>query len=165
EERAPHGARPLRRGAEAVNRGAVRGRIEPRDSGPVLLCQRVRTKMRPTMSQSVSEVRASASKVARFLVAKNRQAEAVSLLSAWAVAGPNDPEGQGLLAEALQIDARSTVSKMAFERMEGIAGDHAELDEAIAKYDEAEVARLDKELTKPAFQRAQVGFNNNLKYK
>lgn len=117
------------------------------------------------MTQSVTEVRASASRVAKFLVAKNRPGEAVSLLAAWAVTGPNDLEGQTLLADALQIDARASIAKMAFERMEGIVGDHGELEAAIGKYDAAEIARLEKELTRPAFRRAQVGFNNNLKYK
>jgi hypothetical protein len=81
------------------------------------------------------------------------------------VAGPNDPEGQKLLGEALQIDPRAKVAQMAFERMEGILADHALLDDAIAKYSEAEVAKLEKEIDRPAFRRAQVGFNNNLKYK
>jgi pSer/pThr/pTyr-binding forkhead associated (FHA) protein len=114
---------------------------------------------------SVSDTRAAASRVAKFLIAKNRADEAVALLSAWAAAGPNDPEGQGLLADALQLDPRSAVAKMAFERMEGMTGEHAELDQALAKYNPDEIARLEKELGRPVFRRAQLGFNNNLKYK
>ncbi len=38
--------------------------------------------------------------------------------------GPNDQEGQTLLAEALRIDPSAALAKSAFERMEGIAGDH-----------------------------------------
>jgi hypothetical protein len=121
------------------------------------------------MSSPVPEARALALRVARLLVAKNRAAEAVSVLAAWAAGGPNDLEGQKLLAEGLQIDARSPIAKMAFERMEGLGGlvgvEHAALDEAIAKYDADALAKLEKELTRPAFLRAQVGFNNNLKYK
>ena len=49
--------------------------------------------------------------------------------------------------------------------MEGIAGDHAALDDG----DRALVARgaraRERELVRPAFLRAQVGFNNNVKYK
>lgn len=117
------------------------------------------------MSSSVSEARASASRAAKFLVAKGRAPEAVALLSAWAVNGPNDLEGQKLLAEALQIDGRADIAKMAFERMEGIVGQHAALEEAIARYGADEVAKLEKELTRPAFRRAQLGHNNDLKYK
>jgi hypothetical protein len=49
--------------------------------------------------------------------------------------------------------------------MEGVAGDHAVLDEATLLWSAEEVARLDRELARPAFVRAQVGFNNNVKYK
>ena len=87
------------------------------------------------------------------------------VLSAWAASGANDAEGQSLLAEALRLEPKSPVAQMAFERMEGIAaGDQPELDQAIAKYTPEELTRLDRQ-GKPAFQRAQVGFNNNLKYK
>ena len=109
--------------------------------------------------------RAVAARVAKWLVEKSRTDEAVTLLSAWAAAGPNDAEGQQLLAEALRIDPRSECARMAFERMEGISGDHGALDEAIARWTDAELARLDKEIARPSFRKAQVGFNNNLKYK
>ena len=77
----------------------------------------------------------------------------------------NDPEGQNLLAEALRIDPGSRLAKLAFERMEGIAGDHKPLEEAIARWSAEEIARVDGEMARPAFLRAQVGFNNNVKYK
>src|SRR5262249_54957429 len=89
----------------------------------------------------------------------------VQVLSAWAAVGPNDAEGQELLAEALRIEPQSPVAKMAFERMEGAPpGDQAPLDAAIARYPAEELQRLDRE-RRPVFQRAQVGFNNNVKYK
>jgi hypothetical protein len=117
------------------------------------------------MTESVIDTRRAAAKVAKVLVAKNRTAEAVSVLCAWAVAGPNDAEGQALLADALQFDSRAEIAKMAFERMEGIVGQHGPLEAALAKYTAEEIAKLDKELTKPGFRRAQLGFNNDLKYK
>lgn len=117
------------------------------------------------MSESVSELRATAARVAKLLVAKNRAADAASMLSAWAARGPNDAEGQALLADALQIDARAPVAKAAFERMEGLFGDHDELNAAIERFTPDEIKKLDKELSRPAFRKAQLGFNNNLKYK
>lgn len=117
------------------------------------------------MAPSVSEARTSASRIAKWLLGKSRPEDAVALLAAYATSGPNDQEGQRLLAEALQIDPRAKVAQMAFERMEGIAGDHGLLEEALAKWTAEEVAKLEKEVNRPAFRRAQVGFNNNLKYK
>jgi hypothetical protein len=109
--------------------------------------------------------RTLAKRVAKALRDRGRTAEAVALLSAWAATGPNDADGQALLAEALRIDPKSALAKMAFERMEGVAtGEQPELDQAIARYTEEELVRLDK-ASRPVFQRAQVGFNNNLKYK
>lgn len=89
----------------------------------------------------------------------------MSLLAAWAASGPNDPEGQNLLAEALRIDPASPLAKLAFERMEGVSGDHTLLDAAVARWSAEEVARADREMTRPAFFKAQLGFNNNVKYK
>jgi hypothetical protein len=110
--------------------------------------------------------RASALKVARWLVGKSRSEEAVELLTAWAAIGENDAEGHELLAEALRINPGSKAAKQAFERMEGVqSGSQQELDAAIAKFSDAEVTRLEKEMARPAFIRAQVGFNNNVKYK
>jgi pSer/pThr/pTyr-binding forkhead associated (FHA) protein len=118
------------------------------------------------MTAPVSNPRALALRVAKSLRDKGRSAEAVLVLSAWAASGPNDAEGQALLAEALRIEPKSTVAKMAFERMEGtITGDHAELEQAIARYGADELARLDREGRPAVFQKAQLGFNNNVKYK
>jgi len=55
------------------------------------------------MTASASVLRESAGKVAQWLVEKGRPDDAVALLAAWAVAGPNDSEGQQLLAEALRL--------------------------------------------------------------
>jgi hypothetical protein len=117
------------------------------------------------MTAGAPDSRALALRVARSLRDKGRSAEAVLVLSAWAATGPNDAEGQALLAEALRLEPQSAVAKMAFERMEGVAAsDQVALEQAILRYPAEEVARLDRE-ARPVFQRAQVGFNNNLKYK
>ncbi len=110
--------------------------------------------------------RSPAARVAKWLVEKGRAPEAVSLLSVRAAIGSNDKEAQELLAEALRIDPASPLAKLAFERMEGIqAGDHEPLEQAIRVWTNEEIARLEREIAKPAFRRAQVGFNNNVKYK
>ncbi len=111
-----------------------------------------------------AELRAQAARIARWLVDKGHPDDAVTLLAAWAAAGPNDHEGQQLLAEALRIDPRAPVAQMAFERMEGVPGDHAALDAAITRFDPAELGRLEAEIRRPTFRRAQMGFNNNIKY-
>jgi FHA domain len=117
------------------------------------------------MTAGSPDPRALALRVAKALRDKSRGAEAVLVLSAWAASGPNDADGQALLAEALRLEPKSAVARMAFERMEGItSGDQAELEQAIARYSAEELGRLDRE-GRPAFQRAQVGFNNNLKHK
>jgi FHA domain len=116
------------------------------------------------MTSGEPDPRTLALRVARALREKGQGADAVLVLSAWAASGPNDAEGQALLAEALRIEPASAVAKMAFERMEGVAGEHGELGQAIARFPEAELLRLDREKA-PAVQRAQVGFNNNLTYK
>ncbi len=117
------------------------------------------------MSDNVSGVRASAGRVAKWLVNKGRPDEAVAILCAWAAQGPNDIEGQTLLAEALRIDPAAKVAQLAFEQMEGIAGDHEALQSAIAKYSQSEVSRLEAEMHRPTFRRAQMGFNNNIKFR
>ena len=138
------------------------------------------------MTAAASDPRALALRVARALRDKGRGAEAALVLSAWAASGPNDAPGQALLAEALRLDPKSPIARLAFQRMEGVvdsAADHAALDQAIALYTADELARLaaalgpglaaaasgahavDREGRAPVFQRAQVGFNNNLKYK
>jgi hypothetical protein len=114
---------------------------------------------------AMSGRRAAASRVARGLLDRGQPGEAVSVLAASAACGPNDQEGQKLLAEALRIDPTSRLAQLAFERMEGIAGDQSILDQAIARWSAEEVGRLDRELARPSFVRAQLGFNNNVKYK
>jgi hypothetical protein len=116
------------------------------------------------MSASPPQTRVIASRVARGLLDKGKPNEAVAVLAAWAVNGPNDAEGQGLLAEALRIDPSSRLAQLAFERMEGVAGDHTLLDRAVAQWSAEEVTRVDREMSRPAFFKAQVGFNNNVKY-
>jgi hypothetical protein len=112
---------------------------------------------------SLTQQREAAARVAQWLVDKGRPDEAVALLAVWA-ATVNDSEGQHLLAEALRIDPGAKVAQMAFERMEGMAGDHAALDQAIAHYGPQELARLEAEMKRPSFRRAQMGFNNNIKF-
>lgn len=116
------------------------------------------------MTASVSESRAAAGRVAKWLVDKGQPDEAVSLLAAWAAAGPSDSEGQNLLAEALRIDPSARIAQQAFERMEGIPGDHALLDDAMRRFQRAELQRIEAEMRRPNFRRAQMGFNNNVKY-
>jgi hypothetical protein len=112
---------------------------------------------------SLTQQREAAARVAQWLVDKGRPDEAVALLAVWA-ATVNDSEGQHLLAEALRIDPGAKVAQMAFERMEGMAGDHAALDQAIAHYGPQELSRLEAEMKRPSFRRAQMGFNNNIKF-
>jgi hypothetical protein len=113
---------------------------------------------------SLTQQREAAARVAQWLVDKGRPDEAVSLLAAWA-ATHNDSEGQHLLAEALRIDPGAKIAQMAFERMEGVAGDHAALDQAIAHFGQQELTRLESEMKRPSFRRAQMGFNNNIKFR
>src|SRR6187551_1966819 len=114
---------------------------------------------------NTSASRAQAARVAAWLVDKQRPDEAVALLSAWAANGPSDPEGHELLAQGLRIDPGARIAQQAFERMEGVAGDHAALAEAVARYAPAELAKLDAEMKRPSFRRAQMGFNNNIKFR
>jgi len=116
------------------------------------------------MSSSGSETRAIAARVAKALRDKGRNDEAIAVLASTAASGENDAEGQTLLAEALRIDQNSPLARAAFERMEGVSGNHSDLEKAIAQYNKDELIRLDRAL-KPSFRKAQVGFNNNVKYK
>src|SRR5580704_3143502 len=106
------------------------------------------------MAIGPAQARAAASRVAKALLGKGRPDDAVAVLAAWAVSGANDPEGQNLLAEALRIDPASQLAKLAFERMEGIAGEHAALETAIARWSIEELARAERDLGRPAFLRA-----------
>lgn len=113
----------------------------------------------------ISATRAAAARVAKWLVDTGRPEEAIAVLAAWAANGPNDAEGQQLLAEALRIDPSARVAQQAFERMEGVSDDHPELARAIEAYPAEEVQRLEAEIRRPTFRRAQMGFNNNIKFK
>ena len=117
------------------------------------------------MVSGPTPARASAARVAKWLMDKGRPDDAVALLAVWATNGPNDPEGQELLAEALRIDPSANLAKLAFERMEGVASEQGPLDEAIARWSAEELKKLEREMVRPSFLRAQVGFNNNVKYK
>ena len=119
----------------------------------------------PLATVASASPRAAASRVAKWLLGKGRTDDAVQVLAAWAVTGPNDLEGQTLLAEALRIDPGAQLTKAAFERMEGMAGEYPELDAAIAKYTREELTKFEAEIKKPGFRRAQVGFNNNMKFR
>src|SRR5579862_9180105 len=102
--------------------------------------------MMASMTNGPPQARAAASRVAKGLLKKGQSDEAVAVLAVWAVTGGNDAEGQNLLAEALRIDPSSRLAKLAFERMEGIAGDHKALEEAIAHWSAEEIARIDGEM-------------------
>jgi len=113
---------------------------------------------------ALAEGRQLAHRVASLLVEKSRADEAVAILAAWAAAGGNDRQGQQLLAEALRLNPGSPVAKMAFQRMEGIAGDHRELDEATARFTERALGEIERQYRRPIFHKAQLGFNNNVQY-
>jgi hypothetical protein len=116
------------------------------------------------MASGQSKERQAALRIAQWLVDKGRPDEAVTLLAAWAANGDNDAQGQELLAEALRIDPSARVSQMAFERMEEVPGDHGDLDAAIAQFSPEVLAKYEAEMKRPSFRRAQMGFNNNIKY-
>jgi hypothetical protein len=116
------------------------------------------------MSGSASDTRALGGRVAKALRDKGRNDEAIAVLAACAAAYGNDAEGQSLLAEAFRIDQNSKLAQMAFERMQNIDGVHADLDGAISQYSFDELTKLERAL-RPSFRKAQVGFNNNIKYK
>jgi hypothetical protein len=73
--------------------------------------------------------------------------------------------GQALLADALRIDPSAPVAQMAFERMQGLSGDHGELEEYIRQFDLERLNKLEAEMRRPSFRRAQMGFNNNIKFR
>jgi hypothetical protein len=111
-----------------------------------------------------TEGRELAHRVAKLLVEKSRADDAVAVLAAWAASGPNDGPGQELLAEALRLNPGSPLAKMAFQRMEGVPGDQALLDQAIAHFDLKALGEIEKQYKRPVFHRAQLGFNNNVQY-
>src|SRR5690606_27124693 len=104
----------------------------------------------------LAESREKAGKVATWLIEKRRPDEAVSLLAAWAAAGGNDSAGQSLLAEALRVDPSAKLAQQAFERMEGMEGDHAALEQAMIDFGEEYIAKIEAEMRKPSFRRAQM---------
>jgi hypothetical protein len=112
---------------------------------------------------SITSQRASAARVAKWLVDKGRPDDAVAVLAVWASSGPNDGEGQGLLAEALRIDPAARVAQQAFEHMEGVEGDHPELADGRKRFGPEDLAKLEVEMRRPSFRRAQMGFNNNIR--
>lgn len=115
------------------------------------------------MSERAAETRAVAARVAKTLRDRGRVDEAVAVLASSAAAFGNDPQGAELLAEVLRHAKESPIAKQAFERMEGIAGDHGELDTAIATWTLESLKELERSL-RPAFRKAQLGFNNNVKH-
>ncbi len=117
------------------------------------------------MTQDPLQARETAARVTKWLLDKGRRDDAVAVAAVWAARGPNDAAGQKLLAEALRISPGSPIAKAAFERMEGISAASAPLDEAMSRFDDASLEQLEKEMTRPAFRRAQVGFNNNIKFR
>lgn len=120
--------------------------------------------MMPAMAE-VNEAREKAKLVASWLEEKERLDEAVALLVVWAAVGPNDSLGQDLLAAALRIDPSAQIAQMAFERMEGMEGDHATLNEYIKVYSLERLQQLEAEMRRPTFRRAQMGFNNNINFR
>ena len=117
------------------------------------------------MNSTSPDARATAARVTQWLLDKGRREDALAVAAAWAARGPNDATGQALLAEALRINPAAPLAKLAFERMEGMQTSGGPLDEAIARFDLPALLQLEKEMARPAFRRAQVGFNNNIKYK
>jgi pSer/pThr/pTyr-binding forkhead associated (FHA) protein len=113
---------------------------------------------------NVAKARECALRVANWLVEKSQPDDAVALLSVWAAKGPNDAQGQALLAEALRIDPSAKVAQEAFEQMEGVSGEHAAFEQAWVNFGPEQLNKLEAELRRPTFRRAQMGFNNNIKY-
>ncbi len=107
-------------------------------------------------------------KIAKWLVARERRDEAVGMLCAVAATSAGE-DAQALLGAALESSPQSPIAKAVFERMEGASAgetsDHAALDAAIKQFDAEAIDKLHKEMNRPQFMRAQVGFNNNVKYK
>ncbi len=117
------------------------------------------------MTAALYDTRALAKRVAALLRDKGRSAggRARALRVGGVGAERRRRWARALLAEALRIEPKSEVAKMAFERMEGLAGDHAELEQCSSPATRpTSSARLDREGPPPPSQRAQVGFNNNL---
>lgn len=124
-------------------------------------------------SVDIAAVRATASKVAKILLGKGKKNEAIEVLAVWASV-QNDPEGHTMLAEALRNDSGSNVAKAAFQRMEALKNGsqpadinlQGQLDAACAKWTPDVLSKIEAEAKKPSTGwQAEVGFNNNVKYK
>lgn len=104
-------------------------------------------------------------KISKWLVARERRDEAVGMLCAVAAASSGE-DAEALLGAALETSPQSPMAKAVFERMEGSerTADHASLDAAIAQFNPEALDKLHREMNRPQFMRAQVGFNNNVKY-
>ena len=117
------------------------------------------------MAEALQQKRTLARQLSGWLVERNRSEDAIGVLCAWAVVGPNDADGQDLVAEALRINPSAPLAQMAFERMEGIEGEQSALDAAVAHFTAATLETLEAEMRRPTFRRAQMGFNNNVRWK
>ena len=117
-------------------------------------------------SSELSATRAVAMRVALHLIGKGDKATAIEILTVWASAA-NDADGHKLLAEALRHGSDNPLAKAAFAKMEGISGDAAPLQAARAKWSGEALAALDTEQQKKPVGgwQAEVGYNNNVKYK
>ncbi len=111
------------------------------------------------------DVRKLALAAGRLLAERGEAADAVALLCAWAAEGAHDDEALLLLTEAQRIDPRSLLAQQAFERLSGVAAAHAELQAAIDRFSLDTVKKLVDTKSKPQHRRAQIGFNNNVRYK
>ena len=101
------------------------------------------------MVSSADDARHLALNVARTLVERGREEDAVSLLSAWAAVGPDDAIAQSLLVEARRLNPHAKIAELAFERLAGLSARNKLLDAAIARFARVEVERLAAELAPP----------------
>ncbi len=105
-------------------------------------------------------------RVAQTLLAKGQKADAIEILTVWASAA-NDQEGHKMLAEALRHQQDNPLARAAFARMEGLKNaDTSPLDAARLKWSFEVLSQLEKDSKKPVGNwQAEVGYNNNVKYK
>ncbi len=88
------------------------------------------------------------------------------MLAACAVREGQSEAGETYLAEALRIQPGSAVCRQAFEILQGVDGDQALLQEAMATWTPTAILALDASIPKASGgARMQLGFNNNVKYK
>ncbi|MFO0658354.1 MAG: FHA domain-containing protein [Polyangiaceae bacterium] len=116
-------------------------------------------------SVDLPAARASAMRVAQILFTKGAKSDAVEVLSVWASV-QNDSEGHKLLAEALRYDPGSPLAQAAFQKMEGVSSDQSVLETARVKWTTDVLAKIENDAKKPSTGwQAEVGYNNNVKYK